>query len=70
MIEKLGFVRGILCDIDGTLYFRGKVIPDAIETVSYLQDKGYKVVFLTNTDSKTPKDILEKLLNSTEKKLV
>ncbi|QEE15022.1 HAD-IIA family hydrolase [Promethearchaeum syntrophicum] len=63
MNKKLGFVRGILCDIDGTLYFRGRVIPNAIETVSFLQDKGYKVVFLTNTDSKTPKDILEKLLD-------
>ena len=63
MNKKLGFVRGILCDIDGTLYFRGKIIPDAIETVSYLQEKGYKVVFLTNTDSKTPKDILNILLN-------
>jgi len=63
MNKKLEFVRGILCDIDGTLYFRGKIIPDAIETVSYLQDKGYKVVFLTNTDSKPPKEILEILLN-------
>ena len=63
MNKKLGFVRGILCDIDGTLYFRGKIIPDAIETVSYLQDKGYKIVFLTNTDSKPPQDILEILLN-------
>jgi HAD superfamily hydrolase (TIGR01458 family) len=63
MIEKLGFVRGILCDIDGTLYFRGSVIPYAIETVSYLRDKGYKIVFLTNTDSKTPNEVVNTLLN-------
>ena len=63
MTNKLGFVRGILCDIDGTLYFRGKLIPKAVETLSYLQDNGYKVVFLTNTDSKPPKEILELLLN-------
>ena len=63
MTKKLGFVRGILCDIDGTLYFRGKIIPKAVETVSYLQDKGYKVVFLTNTDSRPPHEILKILLN-------
>ncbi len=63
MTKKLGFVRGILCDIDGTLYFRGRVIPYAVETVSYLQDKGYKIVFLTNTDSKPPIEVLNTLLN-------
>ena len=63
MIEKLGFVRGILCDIDGTLYFKGRVIPYAIETVSYLRDKGYKIVFLTNTDSKTPNEVVNTMLN-------
>ena len=63
MKKKLGFVRGILCDIDGTLYFRGKVIPYAIETVSYLRDKGYKIVFLTNTDSKPPIEVVNTLLN-------
>jgi len=63
MIEKLGFVRGILCDIDGTLYFKGRVIPYAVETVSYLLDNGYKIVFLTNTDSKTPNEVVNTMLN-------
>ncbi len=62
MTKKLGFVRCILCDIDGTLYYRGNVIPNAVETVSYLQKSGYKIVFLTNTDSRPPKEILEILL--------
>ena len=63
MIEKLGFVRGILCDIDGTLYFKGRVIPYAVETVSYLRDNGYKIVFLTNTDSKAPHEVVNTMLN-------
>ncbi|MHA1511460.1 MAG: HAD-IIA family hydrolase [Promethearchaeota archaeon] len=63
MAKKLGFVRGILCDIDGTLYFQGRVIPYAVETISYLRDKGYKIVFLTNTDSKTPNEVVNTLLN-------
>ena len=62
MTKNLGFVRCILCDMDGTLYYRGKIIPNAVETVSYLLKKGYKIVFLTNTDSRPPKEILEILL--------
>ncbi|MHA1718700.1 MAG: HAD-IIA family hydrolase [Promethearchaeota archaeon] len=63
MGKKLGFIRGILCDIDGTLYFKGKEIPNSVETVSYLQNKGYKIVFLTNTDSKPPNEILKIMLD-------
>lgn len=50
-------IAGILCDIDGTLYFKGEPIPDAIETVSYLKEKGIKILFFTNTDSKSPQTI-------------
>ncbi|UCD01103.1 MAG: TIGR01458 family HAD-type hydrolase [Promethearchaeota archaeon] len=52
-------LKGLLVDIDGTLYFKGKVIPGAIETVSKLCEAGLRVLFLTNTDSKSPKTILK-----------
>lgn len=55
-------VKGILSDIDGTLHFKGSPIPGAIETVSKLQRKGIKLLFFTNTDSKTPKTIYKNLL--------
>lgn len=50
-------IKGILSDIDGTLYFKGTPIPGAIETISKLREKGIKLLFFTNTDSKTPKNI-------------
>lgn len=57
----LKLIKGILCDIDGTLYFKGVPIPGAIETISELK-KRKKILFLTNTDSKTPNSVYKKLL--------
>ncbi|MBY8984976.1 MAG: HAD-IIA family hydrolase [Candidatus Lokiarchaeota archaeon] len=56
--KNLRKIKGILTDIDGTLYFKGKPIPGAIETLSKLRKKGLKFLFLTNTDSKSPLTIL------------
>lgn len=54
-------IKGLLIDIDGTLYFKGSPIPDAIKTVSKLKNADIKLLFLTNTDSKTPKTVLKTL---------
>jgi len=62
MKKKLKNIKGILSDIDGTLYFKGSPIPGAIETLSTLQRKGIKLLLLTNTDSRTPKSICKNLL--------
>ncbi|MHA2282435.1 MAG: HAD-IIA family hydrolase [Promethearchaeota archaeon] len=63
MEEKKNFndIKGILTDIDGTLFFKGSAIPGAIETLSVLRKKGLKFLFLTNTDSKIPRTVLRKL---------
>lgn len=54
-------IKGILVDLDGTLYFKGNPIPRSIEVVSKLKDMGIKLLFLTNTDSKSPISILNML---------
>jgi len=54
-------IKGILSDIDGTLYFKGKSIPGSIETIDRLREKGIKLLFFTNTDSKTPRNIYKLL---------
>ncbi len=59
--KNLNFVKGLLVDLDGTLYFKGKPIPHAIETIVKLREAGLKLLFLTNTDSKTPNTILKTL---------
>jgi HAD superfamily hydrolase (TIGR01458 family) len=60
--KKLNNVKGILADLDGTLYFKGEAIPNSIETVSTLREIGIKLLFLTNTDSKSPNTVLSILL--------
>ena len=54
-------IKAIFFDLDGTLYFREKAIEGAIETVDYLKSKGYICRFLTNTDTKKPAHILDKV---------
>lgn len=56
-------LKGILSDIDGTLYFKGKPIEGAIDTITKLRRKGIKLLFFTNTDSKSPKTIIKNLFN-------
>ena len=55
-------IKGILSDIDGTLYFKGAPVPGAIETVDMLREKGIKMLFFTNTDSKTPENVYNSLI--------
>lgn len=54
-------VKAIFFDLDGTLYFKGKAINGAVETVDYLKSKGYICRFLTNTDSKQTSSILNRV---------
>ena len=55
-------IKGILSDIDGTLYFKGAPVSGAIEAVEMLREKGIKLLFFTNTDSKTPKNVYKSLI--------
>jgi HAD superfamily hydrolase (TIGR01458 family) len=48
----------ILLDLDGTLYFAGRAIPGAADAIASLRRSGYRLRFLTNTDSKTPDQVL------------
>jgi len=54
-------IKGILSDIDGTLIFKGKPTPGAITAISQIRKKGLKLLFFTNTDSKSPQSVLEEL---------
>ncbi|MFW9872953.1 MAG: HAD-IIA family hydrolase [Candidatus Thorarchaeota archaeon] len=52
-------IKGILSDIDGTLYFKGVSVPGAVETLSALREIGLEFLFFTNTDSKSPLTVLK-----------
>ena len=55
-------IKGILADIDGTLYFKGSPISGTIEAVEKLRKKGIKLLFFTNTDSKSPRTVFNTLI--------
>ena len=63
MDERIKSIKGILCDIAGTIEFKKKPIEGAIDTINFLRNKGVKIVFLTNTDSRTPAAIYKLLKN-------
>ncbi|MCA9838510.1 MAG: HAD hydrolase-like protein [Trueperaceae bacterium] len=46
-------IRGLILDLNGTLYFKERVIEGAAGALMQLRDAGYKLRFMTNTDSKT-----------------
>ncbi len=53
--------RALLTDIDGTIYFKGKMIDGALECLRELKRKGVRIRYLTNTASKPVDNMLEKL---------
>ena len=56
-------IKGILADIDGTLYFKGSPISGTIEAVEKLRKNGIKLLFFTNTDSKSPRTVFNTLID-------
>lgn len=53
--------RGVLLDLEGTLYANRKALPGAADAVVELRGLGLGLRFLTNTDSKTTDQILDDL---------
>ena len=54
-------VRALLIDLDGTVYFKGEPIPGAAQAIRELQRRGFRLLFLTNTDSQTRQALAQKL---------
>ena len=53
-------IKGLLIDLNGTLYFKGEAVDGAVEAVGKLR-QDYAVRFLTNTDSKSTGQVNERL---------
>jgi len=54
-------IKGLIVDLDGSVYIGDKPISGALEALEELRSKGIKVLFLTNNATKTPQEYLEKL---------
>src|SRR3990167_11211348 len=54
-------INSIVFDLDGTLYLGEKVIRGAIETISALEQQGYRIFYFTNNSGKARQQIVDKL---------
>ena len=54
-------VRVLLIDIDGTLVSKGELIPGADQAVEALRETGFRLKFLTNTDSRDADTLADEL---------
>jgi HAD superfamily hydrolase (TIGR01458 family) len=54
-------IRGVLFDLDGTLYTAGEPLPGAVEAVAELRRRGLAVGFVTNTTSRSRRHLHERL---------
>ena len=51
------FVKGLLLDLDGTLYVGGEAVPGAREAVARLKDAGLQLRYVTNTTRKPRREV-------------
>lgn len=51
----------LIFDLDGVLYRRSEVIPDAPTTIARLREAGFECAFLTNNSAQTPQAVADRL---------
>jgi HAD superfamily hydrolase (TIGR01458 family) len=56
-----GHIRSLLLDLEGTLYFKERLIDGAQDAIDRIRGMGVKVRFLTNNDSLSPDSIQRNL---------
>jgi len=54
-------LRAVAFDLDGTLYLGSEVVPGAAEIVAHVRESGLGVLFLTNTTTRNPRQLQERL---------
>jgi len=50
-------VRGVILDLDGTVYLGDEQVPGAADFVSFLDGLGIRCLFVTNRSNRTPEDV-------------
>jgi 4-nitrophenyl phosphatase len=54
-------IRGVILDLDGTVYLGGREVPGAARFVTGLQDRGIQRLFVTNRANRPPEPIVTQL---------
>ncbi len=60
---KLSDKKGYICDMDGVIYYGNRLVEGAKEFVGWLKNEGKRFLFLTNSSSKSPKELRQKLFH-------
>ena len=60
-MEQLRAKKGYICDMDGVIYWGGRLLPGVKEFVDWLQSEGKQFLFLTNNSGQTPLELKLKL---------
>jgi len=61
MKATLTGLRGLMLDLDGTVYEDNRLISGAAEAIAALRERGYRLRFVTNTTNKRRETIRDKL---------
>ena len=56
-MEQLRAKKGYICDMDGVIYWGGRLLPGVKEFVDWLQSEGKQFLFLTNNSGQTPLEL-------------
>lgn len=54
-------IRGVLLDLDGTVYLGRNQVPGAADFVARLRERGLRCLFVTNRANRTPQEVCEHL---------
>ena len=60
-MEQFRNKRGYICDMDGVIYHGNRLLPGVKEFVDWLYQEDKKFLFLTNSSSKTPRELQDKV---------
>ena len=61
VVEQFRAKSGYICDMDGVIYHGNRLLPGVKEFVAWLYRENKQFLFLTNSSSKTPRELQDKL---------
>ena len=53
--------EAFICDMDGVIYHGNRLLPGVTAFVEYLQSRGKRYLFLTNSSERSPRELAQKL---------
>lgn len=54
-------MKAVICDLDGVLYRGSSPVPGSAEALQKLSDEGFRIVYVTNNSTRSPRASAEKI---------